>query len=1668
MSLKPLNSVGGFSVGVGTINTIIYGNGDVSTANLTVSNYANLGNVGNVYIGGGSNGQVLQTDGSGNLTWSSSANLNEIQNGFSNVIIPTANGNIYINANAGTDKQWNFDTTGNLTSPYNLLLGNALFVGADAPGAIFNFPNSIFLGTANSSNYAQASLLNKNPNASVDWVAYVDNGNADAGYSDMGMAGSTYNVAGAGLTQPGDGYFVVSGVPGLGGNLIIATSGTGTDNDIVFGNGYDTSNEVMRFFDAGQQFQIHPTTVSTTTSTGALVVSGGVGVGGNLYAGGNVVAGNFQTTGSSGNISGANVIFATSFTSNGGNVDFATNSPNVKLGNVGNVHIGGGTSGQVLQTDGSGNLSWTSTANVSEIQNGLSNVTIPTANGAVFINSNNGFSDYQWQFANTGLLTLPDANANVTAPIGTTIDIYTGNNTSYSEIYLTDNGNVGINTKGATYSWIFANTGNTTFPAAGTANLGNALIANYANFSNNVITTNGDFVANIGSMNAFSFYSLGGTVDFNTNNANVLLGDAANVHLYGGAAGQILQTDGSGNLSWVSTASQNAIFNGNSNVSIPSSDGDVTIWSNGTEEWVFDTTGNLAAPGGITATWFAGDGGNLSNIQAGNISGTISTANTVTDNAQPNITSVGNLTNLTVGTSTPNVYIDGSGNITAGNNVTALNFTAAAPGGTVDFSTNSPNVQLGNVDNVHIYGGSTNQVLVTDGLGNLSWASGSQVSNGTSNVSIPVVNGNVYVNAGSSQWNFSNVSGLTTLPGNLYFANGVPNHSGFGIGYVSYIDTQSPLANTLVQSSILQIDELNGNVNANTANLNVGNIQTGGGSGGNISGVNYLFANVANLAGNLNANGNVNANYLNTSYDANIQGNALVNGNIIANGFIRGVFANGTSNIAIPAVNGNINLSVGGTSNVVVVTATGANVIGTIQSNGNITTNTAFVGNTITSVGTYLTIASDQVGNSTYNINLVPGGAGNVDVHNTYITSVADPVNPQDAATKQYVDNISQGLYIHPAANVLAATNLNATYTVGGVSLTVTDIIGNNTIQFSTAHGLSANADISFTNAFNGINASPDVYWVDTIPAPNQITLKATYFGPIVDSLTAGTGLSEPALAQPGVGATLTNAGTQAALTVDSVLTTVGVRVLVIGQSNQAYNGIYDVTTVGTVSTNWVLTRSADGDMYAPQSTTALGSGSFWFVSGGLSYGGSSWVLSSPPGEIDIGVTNIGLTQFSAGGTYTGANGISVVGTVISANVDNVTTAIIGGNIAVANSATFVTPNIGAATGTSLNLSGNLLAGNVNSNATIIGNSITSNTDITTTSGNANINGNILANFIVANNNFSTTSGDFTTTSGNLVSTNGNVSAQYANIAVNVNANGNVNANTAVNANAFNVIGFGNISGANVTYSNSFTANGGTVDFYNTPANVLLGNVGNVHIFGGSTNQVLVTDGSGNLSWASGSQVSNGTSNVSIPVVNGNVYVNAGSSQWNFSNTGVLTGPTTGTANLGNLIIANFANIASNLFVGGVSTNVSVTSDGNITLTGSVNASTGNVNANVVNANTANISTTITLGNTAINWATANTSSITANQTIAQVPVSGITGVEFFVKGIDASGTKYSAATVQAVTDGATTDYVIYGTTFIGGSTGSLSVNIVGSNIALQVSPSSSNSTVWTTQFRTI
>ena len=88
MALRPLNSIAGFSTGDPAV-TIIQANGDINTINFTANGLVNLGNVGNVNIGGGSNGQYLKTDGVGNLTWDSIGNLTSNRAAPMPYLIPT-------------------------------------------------------------------------------------------------------------------------------------------------------------------------------------------------------------------------------------------------------------------------------------------------------------------------------------------------------------------------------------------------------------------------------------------------------------------------------------------------------------------------------------------------------------------------------------------------------------------------------------------------------------------------------------------------------------------------------------------------------------------------------------------------------------------------------------------------------------------------------------------------------------------------------------------------------------------------------------------------------------------------------------------------------------------------------------------------------------------------------------------------------------------------------------------------------------------------------------------------------------------------------------------------------------------------------------------------------------------------------------------------------------------------------------------------------------------------------------------------------------------------------------------------------------------------------------------------------------------------------------------
>ena len=178
-------------------------------------------------------------------------------------------------------------------------------------------------------------------------------------------------------------------------------------------------------------------------------------------------------------------------------------------------------------------------------------------------------------------------------------------------------------------------------------------------------------------------------------------------------------------------------------------------------------------------------------------------------------------------------------------------------------------------------------------------------------------------------------------------------------------------------------------------------------------------------------------------------------------------------------------------------------------------------------------------------------------------------------------------------------------------------------------------------------SASTDIAnkaYVDTVAAEG-IHYHAPVFVESPDSAGSLNALyNQPGGAGVGVGATLTNNGTKAALVIDGVLMTTGKRVLIYNQTNGYENGVYTVTTVGTPDpggTNWVLTRATDADTYAPSNPNSLGKGDAFFVTSGNTGAGETYVCTTT-GVIVFGTTDITFAQISATVPYLAGTGLNL------------------------------------------------------------------------------------------------------------------------------------------------------------------------------------------------------------------------------------------------------------------------------------------------------------------------------------------------------------------------------------------------------------------------------------------
>jgi hypothetical protein len=258
----------------------------------------------------------------------------------------------------------------------------------------------------------------------------------------------------------------------------------------------------------------------------------------------------------------------------------------------------------------------------------------------------------------------------------------------------------------------------------------------------------------------------------------------------------------------------------------------------------------------------------------------------------------------------------------------------------------------------------------------------------------------------------------------------------------------------------------------------------------------------------------------------------------------------------------------------------------------------------------------------------------------------ANPTTALQAATKQYVDNqVTAGLHIHEPVRVETTGNLNATYTGGGTNANIILIANGTDITF---FGVTPSIGDQFYigSSSNGLLANT-AYFVVNIVTPGTVQASLTFDGAIVTGLTNGSP-TIPSVINSGVGATLTNAGTQAALQIDGVNLATTNRVMVRLQTNGAENGVYTVTTVGSGATNWVLTRATDSDRVNPASPDGVGTGDYYFTREGTLNAGDSHVLTTEPNTMIIGYTTLTYTQFSGGVVYTGTAPINVTGQVIS------------------------------------------------------------------------------------------------------------------------------------------------------------------------------------------------------------------------------------------------------------------------------------------------------------------------------------------------------------------------------------------------------------------------------------
>ena len=356
-------------------------------------------------------------------------------------------------------------------------------------------------------------------------------------------------------------------------------------------------------------------------------------------------------------------------------------------------------------------------------------------------------------------------------------------------------------------------------------------------------------------------------------------------------------------------------------------------------------------------------------------------------------------------------------------------------------------------------------------------------------------------------------------------------------------------------------------------------------------------------------------------------------------------------------------------------------------------------------LGTYAS-GADTIARTTVLSSSNAGSAVNwgVGTKNIFLTYPADKAVVEDASNNVTIGNnlvvggTVDGVDIAARDAVLTSTTNTANAALPKAGGTMSGAIAMGTNKITGAGDPTAAQDLA-TKSYVDTIAAAGLHYHDPVRVEKEGTLTATY----------NNGTS-------GVGATLTNSGTQAALVIDGITMVVADRVLVYEQTDATQNGIYTVTNIGSASTNWVLTRATDADSYGPSDPDSLGQGDAFFVQEGALGAGETYVMNTE-GTITFGTTDITFAQVSSAQVYVGGTGVTITGTDIS----------IGQSVGTGDDVTFnsVTGNASSATalatGRTIGMTGDVVwtsasfdgTGNVTGTATIQPNSVALGTDTT-------------------------------------------------------------------------------------------------------------------------------------------------------------------------------------------------------------------------------------------------------------------------------------------------------------------------------------------------------------------